>query len=119
MGQDRKLLVENRERLVWCLWNNSTRHAINKSLWTAAALGCASNIKKIEFFWTDKESFGRGDRIWTCDPLRPRQVRYQAALRPDRMKQGDSHSNRFSSYRDLPRFDLDFSLFASTVRFPE
>jgi hypothetical protein len=46
-------------------------------------------------------------------------VRYQAALRPDRMKQGDSHSNRFSSYRDLPGFDLDFSLFASTVRFPE
>ena len=26
---------------------------------------------------------GRGDRIRTCDPLRPRQVRYQAALRPD------------------------------------
>ncbi len=27
--------------------------------------------------------FGRGDRIRTYDPLRPRQVRYQAALRPD------------------------------------
>ncbi len=26
---------------------------------------------------------GRGDRIRTYDPLRPRQVRYQAALRPD------------------------------------
>ena len=25
---------------------------------------------------------GRGGRIRTCDPLRPRQVRYQAALRP-------------------------------------
>ena len=27
--------------------------------------------------------FGRGERIRTSDPLRPRQVRYQAALRPD------------------------------------
>jgi hypothetical protein len=27
--------------------------------------------------------FGRGDWIRTSDPLRPRQVRYQAALRPD------------------------------------
>ena len=31
-----------------------------------------------------KSNFGRGDRIRTCDPLRPRQVRYQAALHPDR-----------------------------------
>ena len=29
------------------------------------------------------DRFGRGDRIRTYDPLRPRQVRYQAALRPD------------------------------------
>ena len=28
--------------------------------------------------------FGRGGEIRTPDPLRPRQVRYQAALRPDR-----------------------------------
>ena len=28
---------------------------------------------------------GRGDWIRTSDPLRPRQVRYQAALRPDRL----------------------------------
>ena len=27
---------------------------------------------------------GRGDMIRTCDPLLPRQVRYQAALRPDK-----------------------------------
>ena len=27
--------------------------------------------------------FGRGERIRTSDPLCPRQVRYQAALRPD------------------------------------
>ena len=27
--------------------------------------------------------FGRGGQIRTGDPLRPRQVRYQAALRPD------------------------------------
>jgi hypothetical protein len=29
------------------------------------------------------EGNGRGDWIRTSDPLRPRQVRYQAALRPD------------------------------------
>ena len=35
-------------------------------------------------YWlpTDSRS-GRGDWIRTSDPLRPRQVRYQAALRPD------------------------------------
>ena len=27
---------------------------------------------------------GRGDRIRTCDPLFPKQMRYQAALLPDR-----------------------------------
>ena len=26
---------------------------------------------------------GRADRIRTCDPLLPKQMRYQAALRPD------------------------------------
>ncbi len=30
-----------------------------------------------------QERNGRGDWIRTSDPLRPRQVRYQAALRPD------------------------------------
>ena len=28
------------------------------------------------------EAFGRGDRIRTCDPLVPNQMRYQAALHP-------------------------------------
>jgi uncharacterized protein len=32
----------------------------------------------------DRVKNGRGDWIRTSDPLRPRQVRYQAALRPDR-----------------------------------
>ena len=32
---------------------------------------------------TPRSKFGRGDWIRTSDPLRPRQVRYQAALRPD------------------------------------
>jgi hypothetical protein len=31
----------------------------------------------------DTAKSGRGDWIRTSDPLRPRQVRYQAALRPD------------------------------------
>ena len=29
-------------------------------------------------------NYGRGERIRTSDPLHPMQVRYQAALRPDR-----------------------------------
>ena len=29
---------------------------------------------------------GRGDKIRTCDPLHPMQVRYQAAPRPDRTR---------------------------------
>jgi hypothetical protein len=31
-----------------------------------------------------REKIGRGDKIRTCDPLHPMQVRYQAAPRPDR-----------------------------------
>ena len=42
---------------------------------------------------------GRGDWIRTSDPLRPRQVRYQAALRPD---------------SEEPRFYLGFPQFASS-----
>ena len=34
---------------------------------------------------------GRGDKIRTCDPLHPMQVRYQAAPRPDR-KPNDSRN---------------------------
>ena len=33
--------------------------------------------------YTNDLKSGRGDWIRTSDPLRPRQVRYQAALRPD------------------------------------
>jgi hypothetical protein len=35
-------------------------------------------------FHQDHVSIGRGDKIRTCDPLHPMQVRYQAAPRPDR-----------------------------------
>jgi hypothetical protein len=35
--------------------------------------------------WLEKfGKIGRGDKIRTCDPLHPMQVRYQAAPRPDR-----------------------------------
>ncbi len=30
-----------------------------------------------------RREYGRADRIRTCDPLLPKQMRYQAALRPD------------------------------------
>ena len=33
---------------------------------------------------------GRGGRIRTCDPLLPKQMRYQAALRPDGSGAGDT-----------------------------
>ena len=39
-------------------------------------------IEKVMLTRISEES-GRGDWIRTSDPLRPRQVRYQAALRPD------------------------------------
>jgi hypothetical protein len=55
-------------------------------------------------------SIGRGDKIRTCDPLHPMQVRYQAAPRPDRMRMiaemGFKNSNawRFPGRRrDRPR----------------
>ena len=46
-----------------------------------------------------KVKSGRGDWIRTSDPLRPRQVRYQAALRPD---------------SEDPRFYCGFLRFASS-----
>ena len=36
-----------------------------------------------EFAEVSKLKNGRGDRIRTCDPLVPNQMRYQAALLPD------------------------------------
>ena len=36
------------------------------------------------------DCIGRGDWIRTSDPLRPRQVRYRAALRPDILYSFDS-----------------------------
>ena len=44
-------------------------------------LFCYSKIKRrtsLLFFVT-----GRNDEIWTHDPFHPKEVRYQAALRPD------------------------------------
>jgi hypothetical protein len=46
------------------------------------------------FFEQIPSNFGRGDRIRTSDPLRPRQVRYQAALRPDPRRFSVSHRNK-------------------------
>ena len=37
------------------------------------------NEIKSRLFYT-----GRNDQIWTDDPFHPKEVRYQAALRPDR-----------------------------------
>ena len=47
------------------------------------------------------EESGRGDWIRTSDPLRPRQVRYQAALRPD--------SDDLMRYSEIADFRLQFS----------
>ena len=37
----------------------------------------------VTYLRNEPSKSGRGDWIRTSDPLRPRQVRYQAALRPD------------------------------------
>ena len=52
-------------------------------VWT----GCSSQLSYPAIF-----SNGRDDRIWTCDPLIPNQVHYQAVLHPD--KNGAPSRNR-------------------------
>jgi hypothetical protein len=42
---------------------------------------------------------GRGDRIRTYDPLLPKQMLYQAELRPDR----DAHTTSGAISRNAPR----------------
>src|ERR1035438_7342211 len=52
-----------------------------------------------------KEWFGRGGEIRTHDPLRPRQVRYQAALRPDICCSFDSKPlPRIKILRGMPKW---------------
>src|SRR5262245_39077319 len=43
----------------------------------------SSELEKLQTVCKRRSDFGRGAEIRTRDPLRPRQVRYQAALRPD------------------------------------
>src|SRR5229473_6914253 len=62
--------------------------------------------------------FGRGDWIRTSDPLRPREVRYQAALRPD---SEESPVYRGSSARSIIslRFQGEFwECFLNTLASP-
>ena len=53
-------------------------------VWT----GCSSQLSYPAIFVLN----GRDDRIWTCDPLIPNQVHYQAVLHPD--KNGAPSRNR-------------------------
>ena len=60
------------------------KRAIRGDAWQIASIaeGSANSrsfVGVVEIFCEN----GRGDWIRTSDPLRPRQVRYQAALRPD------------------------------------
>ena len=49
---------------------------------------------------------GRGEKIRTSDPLRPRQVRYQAALRP--VKKTSGHSTlELLEIKFVSRFRVD------------
>ena len=41
-----------------------------------------SEAARLQITVQDGISLGRGDKIRTCDPLLPKQVRYQTALRP-------------------------------------
>ena len=43
----------------------------------------APTFRKGELQAEKQKISGRGDRIRTCDPLLPKQMRYQAALLPD------------------------------------
>jgi hypothetical protein len=52
------------------------------------------------------KGFGRGGQIRTADPLRPRQVRYQAALRPDICRSSD--------FKPLSQFPIPSGLPKST-----
>ena len=49
-------------------------------------LGQSPPRTKMALGWGPRAGFrnGRGDRIRTCDPLFPKQMRYQAAPLPDR-----------------------------------
>jgi hypothetical protein len=54
----------------------------------------------------DPQESGRGDWIRTSDPLRPRQVRYQAALRPVPTIERTEGVDFTSIPPDLPRCGL-------------
>ena len=43
------------------------------------------DVKRARIMIQALEIIGRGEKIRTSDPLHPMQVRYQAALRPDRV----------------------------------
>src|SRR3546814_4349279 len=55
---------------------------------------------------------GRGDRIRTCDPLLPKQMRYQAALLPDHrvkmlLRPAAGGKRRASSFRPPSKYHFD------------
>ena len=56
-----------------CQWSGRRDSNPQQSAWKADALPIELRPQKN----------GRADRIRTCDPLLPKQMRYQAALRPD------------------------------------
>ena len=63
----------------------------------------------------DQAKIGRDDRIRTCDPLTPSQVRYQAAPHPEFGREYDVSRNRFSelAFRGggaVPHFSLLLSI---------
>ena len=81
----------NRKRTAECITCEEGRDGSAISAWLHAALYPpeAKDRAGDRVRWNPggtPEAFvksGRGDWIRTSDPLRPRQVRYQAALRPD------------------------------------
>jgi hypothetical protein len=73
------------------------------------------NRKTIDSFRISRK-FGRGGAIRTPDPLRPRQVRYQAALRPDICWSFDSKTllNRTS----IPKSALSLKTYQNCIKTP-
>ncbi len=74
-----------------CVWGGFVVWAVKVWLLFRTTCGCSKGFAYLPvcgatrhlFASVNTRKFGRGERIRTSDPLPPRQVRYQAAPRPD------------------------------------
>ena len=69
--------------VTFCSAESSCATSLCFSLSLRRGQGEVSTNKKRTCYLTSSFLNGRDDTIWTCDPLVPSEVRYQAALHPD------------------------------------